>query len=86
MTTFVVGCTKSTGIISDGKDAYLIMMSGKTGFVSSGSLKIKAYTEANNFCSEKGMVSESLNMDSKRAGILGKFPEATLHFRCVEHN
>lgn len=73
----------NTSVIPDGPDAYLIMRTGKTGFVSSSSLQKKAYEEASAFCTEKSLVMQTISMESKRARPFGGFPEATLHFRCV---
>jgi hypothetical protein len=73
----------NTGVISDGPDSYLIMRTGKTGFVSSSSLQKKAYKEASDYCAKKSLVMQTISMDSKRARPFGGFPEATLRFRCV---
>ncbi|MFC7300291.1 SHOCT domain-containing protein [Cognatiluteimonas weifangensis] len=73
----------NTGVIPDGPDSYLIMRTGKTGFVSSSSLQKKAYEEASQFCQSKSLVMQTISMTSKRARPLGGFPEATLRFRCV---
>lgn len=73
----------NTGVISDGPDSYLIMRTGKTGFVSSSSLQKKAYEEATAFCQTKSLVMQTISMESKRSRPFGGFPEATLRFRCV---
>ncbi|QSX77805.1 SHOCT domain-containing protein [Agrilutibacter solisilvae] len=78
-----VALAGNTGVIPDGPDSYLIMRTGKTGFVSSSSLQKKAYEEASSFCTEKSQVMETISMDSKAARPFGGFPEATLRFRCV---
>jgi hypothetical protein len=73
----------NTGVIPDGPDSFLIMRTGKTGFVSSSSLQKKTYEEATDFCEEKSLIMQSISMDAKAARPLGGFPEATLRFRCV---
>ena len=73
----------NTGVISDGPDSYLIMRTGKTGFVSSSTLQKKAYEEASAFCTEKSLVMETISMNAKASRPFGGFPEATLRFRCV---
>lgn len=73
----------NTGVIPDGPDSYLIMRTGKTGFVSSSSLQKKAYEDAAAFCSEKSLVMETISMSAKASRPFGGFPEATLRFRCV---
>ncbi len=73
----------NTGVIPDGPDSYLIMRTGKTGFVSSSSLQKKAYEEASEFCQAKSLVMQTISMESQRARPFGGFPEATLRFRCI---
>lgn len=73
----------NTGVVPDGPDSYLIMRTGKTGFVSSSSLQKKAYEEASVFCKQKSLVMQTISMESQRARPFGGFPEATLRFRCV---
>ena len=79
----VAALAGNTGVISDGPDSYLIMRTGKTGFVSSSSLQKKAYEEATAFCTERTLIMETISMNAKAARPLGGFPEATLRFRCV---
>ena len=76
----------NTGVIPDGPDSYLIMRTGKTGFVSSSSLQKKTYEEASAFCTEKALVMTTISMDSKASRPFGGFPEATLRFRCVSQS
>ena len=73
----------NTGVIPDGPDSFLIMRTGKTGFVSSSSLQKKTYEEATAFCAEKSLVMQTVSMDAKASRPFGGFPEATLRFRCV---
>ena len=80
----LVAVAANTGVVPDGPDSYLILRTGKTGFVSSGSLQNKAYEEAAEFCAEKSLVMETISVDSKRSRPFGGFPEATLRFRCVK--
>lgn len=80
------GCTSSSGVIHDGKDAYRIMHTGDTGFTNSGTLQKNAYNEASAFCREKGKIVETITMDSKQSRPIGGWPEATLIFKCTERS
>ena len=80
----LVGCTKSTGVIPDGKDAYRITHTGDTGFTNSNTLQRETYSEASTFCAGKGKVAETIEMESKQSRPLGGWPEASLVFRCVD--
>lgn len=73
----------STGVLADGPDSYLIMRTGKTGFVSSSSLQKKAYEDAAAYCQARALVMQSVSMEAQASRPLGGFPEATLRFRCV---
>ena len=83
---FISGCTSSSGVIPDGKDAYRISHLGDTGFTNSNTLQKDTYKEANAFCASKGKVVETLNMESKQARPMGGWPEASLWFKCVSRD
>ena len=78
------GCTTSSGVMLDGKDSYRVMHTGDTGFTNSNTLQKSAYEEATSYCSIKGRVIETVNMESKQARPFGGWPEASLLFKCVE--
>ncbi|WP_163337908.1 hypothetical protein [Desulfopila sp. IMCC35008] len=80
----VGGCTKSTGVVPDGVDAFRVMHTGDTGFTNSATLQKNAYQEATTFCAQQGKIVETINMESKQARPFGGWPEATLLFRCVD--
>jgi hypothetical protein len=77
-------CTTSSGIIPDGTDSYRLTHTGDTGFTNSNTLRKNAYKEASVYCSEREMVVETVNIDSKQARPLGGWPEASLLFKCVK--
>jgi hypothetical protein len=77
------GCVTNPGVMPDGANAYRIMAVGSTGFSSSGSMHMKIYRQATDFCAAKGFVVETIDTEAQQAHALGGFPEATLRFRCV---
>lgn len=77
-----MGCSARSAIVPDGAN-FRIIVSGKSGFISSGDLKIKAYKQAALHCSSHHERLEIIEDREQRAGILGKFPEAELIFRCI---
>ena len=83
---FFSGCTSSSGVIPDGKDAYSIMHSGYIGFTNSGTLQKTPIKEASFFCNEQGKIVETIIMDSKQSRPFGRWPEATLIFKCIERS
>jgi hypothetical protein len=75
-------CTSKSGVIPDGPDRYIVIVSGKTGFTPVGDLKISAYKQASGYCSSRGKRMETIEDKSVRAGF-GRFPEAEIRFKCV---
>jgi hypothetical protein len=75
--------TNRSGVIQDGADTYSVIHVGKTGFVSSGDLKVAAYREAAAHCSRLGRALEVIGSDEQQGGVLGKFPQAQVRFRCL---
>lgn len=73
----------TSDVVPDGVDACRILLVGKTGFVSSGSLQKKAYAEATEFCAAKALIVETIETNSQQARPLGGYPQAMLRFRCV---
>ncbi len=79
----LTGCVTNPGVMPDGRDAYRIMAVGSTGFSSSGSMHLKIYKQATEFCASKGRVVETIDTETQQAHAMGGFPEASLRFRCV---
>ncbi|AJQ88078.1 hypothetical protein [Xanthomonas oryzae] len=77
-------CVSTSGVVQDGSDGYRIMTEGKTGAQTSGKLQSQNYATASKYCAKQGKVVETLSTDSKQSRPLGGFPEANLHFRCVD--
>lgn len=80
---FLSGCATYSGVIQDGKDSYIVIASGGHGFASSGELKIDAYREANAYCAKLDKQLETISVKTTEAGILSKFSEAELKFKCI---
>jgi hypothetical protein len=83
MAALLSGCATHSGIIPEGKDGYLIMLSGGHGFASATDLKITAHQEANAFCAGLNQRPETLLEKNVQAGILSDFSEEELKFRCI---
>jgi hypothetical protein len=77
------GCATYSGVIQDGKDSCIVIASGGHGFASSAELKIDAYREANTYCATLDKQLETIAVKTTEAGILSKFSEAELKFRCI---
>jgi len=83
---FLTGCTTYSGIIQDGKDSYIVIVSGATRFSSSSDLKINAYKEANVFCKKSDKQLETISERTIQAGVLSNSAEAELKFKCIPNS
>lgn len=79
----LTGCASSSGIIPDGKDSYIVIVSGGHRFTSSSDLKIDAYKEANAYCTQLSRQIETITERSIQAGVLTNSSEAELKFKCI---
>lgn len=79
----LAGCATSSGIIPDGKESYIVIVSGAHRFTSASDLKIDAYQEAHKFCSQQTKQIETIAERSIQAGVITNSSEAELKFRCI---
>lgn len=77
------GCATHSGVIQDGKDTYIVMVSGGNSFASAGQLKIDAYQEASAYCQKQDKQLESMSDKTIQAGVLANTSEAELKFKCI---
>lgn len=79
----LTGCATNSGIIPDGKDSYIVIVSAGHRFTSSGDLKIEAYKEANAYCNKFDKQIETILEKTIQAGVLANSSEAELKFKCI---
>ena len=77
------GCATHSGVIQDGKDSFIVMVSGGSGFASAGQLRIDAYKEASEYCRTQEKQLETLSDKTIQAGVLASTSEAELKFKCI---
>ena len=74
----------SSGVVRTGPDTYMLSKTGAGGIFSSGAaVKADLYTEANAFCTEKGLVVETVSATAKNAIPFARMNSAELEFMCV---
>ncbi|MCR4303994.1 MAG: hypothetical protein NUV63_07195 [Gallionella sp.] len=78
----MAGCASHSGVIADGKDAFIVIESGNSS-TSAGDLKIAAYKEANAYCKKLNKRFESISEHIVRAGVLSRYSEVDVRFRCI---
>ena len=77
----LAACAKDTGVVSVGKEQYMVMRQGDGFWETAAALKAEALKEANLFCEKQGKATKVTRTDSEAAG-LGKFPQAEVYFTC----
>jgi hypothetical protein len=84
---FLTGCAANSGVISIGKDTYMVSRQAATGFSGSGTLKAEAFQEANQFCLTLAKVVQVVSThEAAPPYILGNFPKAEVQFMCLDRN
>jgi len=80
---FLTGCATNSGIIPEGRDSYIVIVSAGHRFTSSGDLKIEAYKEANAYCKKFDKQIETILEKTIQAGVLANSSEAELKLKCI---
>ena len=79
----MAGCASYTGIVSTGRDTYLIAKQQATGFPGLGNMKAEIIGEALRHCETLG---KELNIvstnETQPPYILGNYPRSEIQFRC----
>jgi len=79
----LAGCATQSGVLPEGKDAYLLILSSGYGLASSADLKIDAHKGARDFCMKHGKLPETVYEKTDPRGTLSDFHEDELKFKCV---
>ncbi|TRZ93718.1 hypothetical protein D4R78_07990 [bacterium] len=83
----LTGCAINSGVVSMGKDTYMVSRQAATGFSGSGAQKAKCFQEAGKFCEKQGkklyVVSTS---EAHPPYLLANFPKAEVQFMCLDAN
>jgi hypothetical protein len=88
LATTVIGCAStSTGVVSIGKDTYMLAMSQGpgTGIHSGAQYKAKAIVEANQYCSGLGKKFQIVNANQNDSAI-AVLAKAEIQFMCLNED
>lgn len=78
----LAGCASTTGVVSMGKDTYVIARENNGPAASLGAMKASIVKEAAAFCSGQCKTMQvAKESDTRRS--FGQFPQTTLQFTCV---
>jgi hypothetical protein len=76
------GCAASTGVVSIGKDTYMISNRDNGPASSLGALKAAAYKDASSFCAGQQKALQVIRSNDVPRSF-GQFPEIEIQFTCV---
>lgn len=80
----VAGCASHTGIVSIGKDTYMIAKQQATGFPGLGNMKAEIIGEGSAFCRSKNKEFQIVNTsETQPPYILGNYPRSEITFMCI---
>ncbi len=82
---FLAGCATNSGVIPIGKDTFMVSRQAATGFSGSGTLKAKAFQEANEYCTNLGKLLQVISThETSPPYIFTNFPKAEIQFMCLD--
>jgi hypothetical protein len=84
-TSLLSACaSSSTGIVSMGRDTYMISKEQGSGFSGLGSMKGEIITEAVQFCNKQGKEFQlTSSKETQPPYILGNYPRSEIEFMCL---
>jgi hypothetical protein len=83
----LIGCASHTGVVSMGKDTYLIAKQQATGFPGLGNMKAEIIAEGSAYCRSKSKEFQIVNtVETQPPYILGNYPRSEITFMCVSEN
>lgn len=79
----LAGCaTPTTGVVPRGEGLATVTHQGSGAWVSTDALKAAAIQEADAHCQRSGKHSKVVHTKEIPAGMLGRWPESEVLFRC----
>ena len=83
-TLVLISCASHTGIVSIGKDTYMIAKQQATGFPGLGNMKAEIITEGNSYCQGQSKEFQIVSTnETKPPYILGNYPRSEITFMCI---
>ncbi|MBA5686723.1 hypothetical protein [Rugamonas apoptosis] len=78
----LAGCASTTGVVSAGKDQYMIAREDNGPASSLGAIKAQVFQEAGAFCAGQGKTMQIIRENDVPRSF-GQFPQTSLQFTCV---
>ena len=79
------GCASHTGVVSIGKDTYMVAKQAATGFPGLGNLKAEIIAEGSSHCMKLGKQFQLVGtQETQPPYILGNYPRSEIQFMCLD--
>jgi hypothetical protein len=83
----LTACASHTGVVSIGKDTFMIAKQQVTGFPGLGNMKAEIISEGSSHCRAQNKEFQIVSTnESQPPYILGNYPRSELTFMCVAAN
>ena len=80
----LTGCASHTGVVSMGKDTFMIAKQQATGFPGLGNMKAEIIVEGSSYCRAQNKEFQIISTnESQPPYILGNYPRSEISFMCV---
>lgn len=80
----LTACASHTGVVSMGKDTFIIAKQQATGFPGLGNMKAEIIGEASRHCTGLGKELQVVSTEeTKPPYILGNYPRSEIQFMCL---
>jgi hypothetical protein len=80
----VAGCASHTGVVSIGRDTYMIAKQQATGFPGLGNMKAEIIAEGVKHCQGLGREFQLVNTNETQPPyVLGNYPRSEISFMCL---
>jgi hypothetical protein len=85
LSIFLSACASHTGVVSIGKDTYMVAKQAATGFPGLGNLKAEIIAEGSSYCTSKGKQFQLVGtQETQPPYILGNYPRSEIQFMCLD--
>ena len=80
----LTGCASHTGVVSIGKDTFMIAKQQATGFPGLGNMKAEIIGEGSSYCRTQNKEFQIVSTNETQPPyILGNYPRSEITFMCV---
>ena len=85
LSVFLSACASHTGVVSIGKDTYMVAKQAATGFPGLGNLKAEIIAEGSSHCMKLGKQFQLVStQETQPPYILGNYPRSEIQFMCLD--